>query len=90
MKELALSPKGYQQITGLSTVKTPTVPAGASRCIIQAETQAIRWRDDGVDPTASVGQRIAAGDDFFYVGKVHALRFIEEAASSKINLSFYA
>ena len=85
-----LEDKGYQQLTSLGTAQALTVPAGARAAIIQAETQGVRWRDDGTNPTASVGMVIAAGSDFFYTGDLAAIRLIEQAASAKVNVSYYA
>jgi hypothetical protein len=79
---------GYQQLT--PTVSTAlTVPATATYAIIQAEAQAIRWRDDGVAPTAAIGMTIAAGGELRYDGNLSAIRFIEAVALSKLNVSYY-
>ena len=82
-------PKGYQQITSLSSATALTVPAGASFAIIQAETQAVRWRDDGTNPTATVGQPLAIGVDLVYRGALSAIKFIEQTASAKINITYF-
>jgi hypothetical protein len=84
---------GYAQITDLAA-SSPlseggTVPTTATYAVIQAESQAVRWRDDGQAPTASVGMRIPAGGELFYDGNLSAIRFIEEAASAKLNVSYY-
>lgn len=83
------SPLGYQQITSLSSATALTVPVGTGLCLIQAETQSVRWRDDGTNPTASVGMILAAGDILFYTGKSVNLKFIEVTASAKLNVSYY-
>ena len=57
--------------------------------LIQAEDQNVRWRDDGTDPTASVGMLLEAGKDMLYTGDLGAIKFIEEAASAKLNVSYY-
>jgi hypothetical protein len=57
----ANTPLGYQQITSLSSATALTVPTGATVAVIIPETQAIRWRDDGTNPTASVGMPLASG-----------------------------
>ena len=81
---------GYQQITSLSASTALTVPVGATMALITPETQAIRWRDDGTAPTASVGMPIAVGAYFTYDGDLKSIRFIEQTASAKINVSYYA
>lgn len=85
-----LEPKGYQQITSLAAAAALTIPAGARVAIIECETQNVRWRDDGTDPTATVGMILETGDEFLYSGKLSKLKFIEAAASGKLNVSFYA
>ena len=42
---------GYQQITSLSSATGLTVPQGATLALIVPETQNVRWRDDGTNPT---------------------------------------
>lgn len=83
------NPKGYQQITSLSSATALTVPDGTGLVMIQAETQSIRWRDDGTNPTASVGMIIAVGDVLFYTGKSKNIKLIETTASAKANVSYY-
>jgi hypothetical protein len=89
---------GYQQITSLSASTALTVPirdVNGLSCrpaiaIITPETQAVRWRDDGVAPTASVGMPLAAGVTLQYDGDITKIRFIEQTASAKLNISYYA
>jgi hypothetical protein len=85
----SLEPLGYQQITSLSAATALTIPEGARAAIIEAETQAVRWRDDGTSPTASVGMPLASGADFLYTGKLSKLKFIEQTASAKLNVCYY-
>lgn len=80
---------GYQQITDLSASVGLTVPVGSTLAVIQAESQNVRWRDDGTDPTATVGMRLEPGDLFFYTGSLSGIKFIEEAASGKLNISYF-
>jgi hypothetical protein len=84
-----LTAKGYQQITSLSAAATLTVPSGSTCAIIQAETQDVRWRDDGTNPTSSVGMVLATGAEIFYTGALAAFAAIETAASAKLNISYY-
>jgi hypothetical protein len=89
---------GYQQITALSSATGLTVPTrdlnGLNQkpviALITPETQAVRWRDDNVDPTASVGMPLAAGVTLQYDGDLTKIKFIEQLASAKINISYYA
>lgn len=82
-------PLGYQQLTSLAAATSLTVPTGATRALLLAEGQAIRWRDDGTNPTAAVGMPIAAGESIPYVGNLSKLRVIEQTASAKLNISYY-
>lgn len=84
-----LVPNGYQQITSLVAATALTVPDKTVLAVIQPESQNVRYRDDGVNPTASVGMRIVANDIVFYTGDMAAIRFIEETASAKLNVTYY-
>ena len=89
---------GYQQITSLSAAQSLTVPttdprgvAGSPRlAIIIPLTQAVRWRDDGVAPTASVGMPLAAGAALVYDGDLGRIKIIEQTASAELNISYYS
>jgi hypothetical protein len=89
---------GYQQITSLSSATGLTIPqqdlnglAGSPRiAIITAEAQGVRWRDDGVAPTATVGMPLAAGATLQYDGDLTKIKFIEQTASAKLNISYYS
>jgi hypothetical protein len=88
--QTALDRLGYEQITSLSSAATLTVPAGTQFAMIQAESQNVRWRDDGTAPTASVGMILAAGSTLEYDGSSFAsLKFIEVAASAKLNVTYW-
>jgi hypothetical protein len=81
---------GYQQITDLSSATGLTVPVGATRALIAPVTQTVRWRDDGVSPTASVGMPVTAGSYLSYDGDLKSVKFIQTAASAELNISYYA
>ena len=86
---------GYQQITSLGSSVGLTIPSNNTNngiptyAIIQAEAQAVRWRDDGTAPTTSVGMTIPAGGELRYDGNLSAIRFIEVTATAKLNVSYY-
>lgn len=84
-----LDPLKYQQITTLSSAVGLEPPPLARIAIIQASTQAVRWRDDGTDPTGTIGMPLGAGNDFVYNGNLAAIKFIESAASAELNISYY-
>lgn len=81
---------GYQQITSLSAATALTVPTGTILAIITPEAQAVRWRDDGTNPTATVGYPLAVGAELRYTAaQLAALKFIEQTASAKLNITYY-
>jgi hypothetical protein len=89
---------GYQQITSLSGAVSLTVPtrdanglsAKPTLAIITPETAGVRWRDDGVAPTGTVGMPLAAGVTLQYDGDLSQVRFIQQAAGAILNISYYA
>ena len=88
---------GYQQITSLNASTGLTLPStdpNGLNCtpafaLIIAETQGVRWRDDGTNPTASVGMPLAVGVPLQYDGDLNGIKFIEQTASAKLNVSYY-
>lgn len=81
---------GYQQITSLSSATGLTIPQGTTLALIVPETQNVRWRDDGTNPTASVGMPIFVGASLSYDGDLNRIRFIESTAGAKLNICYYA
>ena len=89
---------GYQQITSLSSATGLTVPTRdpatgttmkANFALITAEAQALRWRDDGTDPTSSVGMPLAVGVTLQYDGDLSKIKFIQQTAGGIVNISYY-
>ena len=81
---------GYQQITSLSAATALTVPAGTSLALVQAESQNVRWRDDGTNPTASVGCILLSSQTLEYdAAQLAAVKFIEVASGAKLNIAYY-
>ena len=58
--------------------------------LITPETNGVRWRDDGVAPTATVGMPLAAGVTLQYDGDLSQVQFIEQTAGAKLNISYYS
>jgi hypothetical protein len=63
-------------------------PEDATSALVQAESQGIRYRDDGTDPTAAVGATLAAGDSVILTGDLSSYKVIEQAATAKVNVTF--
>lgn len=89
---------GFQQVNAAGTAAafSLTVPGVANNgptprwALIQAETQGLRWRDDGTDPTTSVGMLIPAGQTLEYYGPLSRLRLINATAGAVANVTYYA
>jgi hypothetical protein len=97
-KDGLMTPLGYAKFSSPSSSTllsaSPAVgvalPADAKYVLLQAETQNIRWRDDGSAPTASEGMLLTAGDPgFWYNGNLAAFRFIQAAAGGVLRASYY-
>lgn len=82
-------PLGYQQITSLSSSTALTLPTGASMAVVIAESQTVRWRDDGTNPTASVGMPLTVNSPMVYTGPLASLKFIQTTASATLNIAYY-
>lgn len=81
-------PLGYQQLAGTG-LQTLTVPGGATSAIITTEGPAARWRDDGTNPTTSIGMPIASGVPTRFAGDLAVLKLISSGASVTYNISYY-
>lgn len=83
-------PVGFQRITSLSSATSLTPPSpDCNACIIQPESQSVRWRDDGTDPTTTTGGLIKAEQALEYTGQLDRIRLIETAASASANVTYY-
>lgn len=93
MSALRMLPLGYEQLTSTiasSAAGLTNIPPGMVVCTLQAEGQNVRYRDDGVAPTATVGMLLEAGAaPFLYTGTVSALKFIAATSGGILNASFY-
>lgn len=87
--ESPYSSKGYEQVTVTSAAGL-TVPAGAIFAYLSADSDPIRWRDDGTDPTATVGTLLRKTDPpFLFRGDLSAIRFIDDGSTtSKLSVSY--
>jgi len=89
---------GYQQITSLATAVGLTVPTlspeglqcSPSVAVIVPEGASIRWRDDGVNPTAAIGMPVSVGSILEYDGDLTKVRFIQQSAGAVLNVVYYA
>jgi hypothetical protein len=86
----ALTPLGYSQLTPTSAIGL-SAPAGSLICIVQAEGQTIRYRDDGTAPTTTVGMQILPGGVLTASGaaEIAAVQIIQTATGGLVDLSCY-
>lgn len=91
----SLSPAGYQQLTVSTTAVALTVPVAATRtrlAVIGVESNPIRFRDDGTDPSATVGTLVKA-DNFVLVCGADAIRQFKAirqgASDATLNIHYY-
>jgi len=89
---------GYQQITSLAASTALTIPtrsnqtgvAGTPTVAVIIPTGAgVRWRDDGVAPTATVGMPLGVDGVLIYDGDLTRIRFIQQQATAVLNVSYY-
>jgi len=73
--------------TNISSATTLTPPTGATKIMMQAVGQNVRFTLDGTAPTASKGFQLAAGDPPVIVpmGLRTTLKVIQEAATPDFN-----
>ena len=83
---------GHQQVTGLSGVKTLTLPAGARQAHLQAITQDIRYTLDGTTPSSTNGLLLSAADYPTPITLEQGLaiaKFLEATASAVLNVAYF-
>lgn len=88
-----LQPISFTQITNLAAAQNlPSIPVGENAqviAVVQAEGQSVRWRVDGQDPTATVGNLLQANTERTFDGSLSNLRFIEASAGAILNVNYY-
>lgn len=88
-----MTPTGYQQLTVSTTSVGLTVPATvaeANFALIRCSTNDVRWRDDGTDPTATVGVPLKANETLEYDGRLRVIEFIRSgAADATLDITYY-
>jgi hypothetical protein len=90
--EGSLIPMGFAEVAALSAgtaAALPAVPGGTRLVLLNTEVQAIRWRDDGVDPTTTSGMPLPIGEYFIYSGNPATFKMISQVASAKVSISYY-
>lgn len=94
----SLNPFAFEQITVSSTAVGFTTatfaPSGSGKAdmaVVDVETNAIRYRADGLNPTAAVGSPIAASGSFTVCGQasIQVVRFIRQTADATLDVHYY-
>lgn len=81
---------GFQVITDLSVAVSLALPAGTTKMVLSVENSAIRWRQDGVAPTSTVGHMLDAGSTLVHDwGGLSNFQAIQVAAGATVNVSYY-
>lgn len=91
---------GYCQLAITTAAKalsacTNGVPNGANYAVVCNEgSDAVRWRDDGTNPTGAIGQILGAGTATAptcagFVNSFSTLVWIAESGTATLDISFY-
>ncbi len=74
----------------ISSAVALNIPSGATKLLIQALTQNVRFTVDGTTPTASKGFQLKAGDPpvVIPISSGTSVKVIEEAATADLQYQF--
>lgn len=93
---LEKKPKGFRTLAVSSTAKalseaTGGVPKGATRAIVSVAVDALRWRDDSVAPTATVGVYAAVNGliELPSLESINGFRGIRVTTDVTLNIAYY-
>jgi hypothetical protein len=84
---------GFQMLTVSNAAVGLTVPTSGfpTYALIQCETNPVRWRDDGTNPTASVGNLLSVGGVLKYDGPLANFKAIRQGgADGTLSVSYYS
>ena len=86
-------PVGFEQlaITSLAQALT-SIPANANKAIMTVEDATLRYRDDGTDPTATVGLKVFVAGTIILNSRdsLEKFRAIRQGGSnSEANINYY-
>ncbi len=73
---------------------SPSLPAKAKRMYITVETDAVRWRADGTNPSTSEGHQLASGDSISFTGAnyrqlLEKIRFSKVSTTAALKITYY-
>ena len=80
-------------VVGLSSA-SPALPDACNRAFITCEDDAVRWRGDGTDPTASVGHVLAKSDSIAFTNVnyrqfLKKIRFLRVTTDAKLRITYF-
>jgi hypothetical protein len=86
---------GFNRVANITStvVDMPDPPVNAVYAYIQADGGALRWRDDGTDPTATIGHYLDINEDRWYTVDKFPARFIrdtDETETTNLHVTYYA
>lgn len=84
---VSAGPGQFGLAVGTATKLTP--PAGASLAQICVEGANVRYRDDGVNASATLGIPVSAGSCFQYGGDLTAINFTAQSGSPTLDVLYY-
>jgi hypothetical protein len=89
--DLTFNPIGaHQEDTTVSSATTLTPETGATKLLLQALAQNVRFTLNGTTPTATLGFQLTAGDPpiMIPIKASQVVKVIEEAASANIEFQW--
>lgn len=89
--------KGYEQLTVTTSVATPTIPVGTQMMVVIVGSNSVRMRDDGTNPTSTVGMPYGASTTIPQrfescgppLSRVRLIRHSTAGGDAEVNLSYY-
>lgn len=84
-----LTSTGFQQVASFSTATGFTPPSGSTTCFIQTESNSVRFRTDGTNPTATVGQLLAVGALLIETANLPGIKFIPTSGTATLDVDCY-
>ena len=85
------APTGYQQVLNATLQSAAGLAPPAKTCyaMIQANGGAVRWRDDGTNPTATIGMLLPAGGELDCTTNLNAIKFIAASGTPVLDINYY-
>lgn len=86
-----LFPLGFLQVPLSTTIvsELPAPPTGTAIALLKIEGGPARYRDDGIDPTATVGMPMAVGESLVYDALMIDMRLIAQSNGSIVDVAYY-